>query len=297
MILLTGSSGFLGKEIIAFFQLKNQSYVSIGRSIENSIQCDLSNQIPAIPSIDMVIHAAGKAHRVPKNAEESEVFFKVNVKGTRNLLTALDHNQSLSKFVFISSVAVYGLIEGVDITEEAPLLAKDPYGKSKIEAEKLVIDWCTKRDISYYILRLPLIAGKNAPGNLGAMVKGIRSGRYLSIGKAQAKKSMILATDLAEFITTLKGPSGVYNLADGYHPSFNELEQKIATFYKKKKPFSLPAIPAKMLGLAGDILGSKFPVNSKKLKKITSTLTFNDTKAVTQLQWNPREVLKAWEIE
>lgn len=294
--LLTGANGFLGtamqKEWINSFEV-----IMLGRDKKANIICDLANQIPLVPPVDLVVHAAGKAHMLPKNAEESEDFFNVNVKGTRNLLTALEHNQSLKKFVFISSVAVYGLIEGVDITEEAPLLAKDPYGKSKIEAEKLIIDWCTERNIAYYILRLPLIAGKNAPGNLGAMVKGIRSGRYLSIGKAQAKKSMILATDLAGFITTLQGPSGVYNLADGYHPSFNELEHKIAIFYKKNPPFSLPGIAAKMLGWAGDILGSKFPVNSNKLKKITSTLTFNDTKARAQLQWKPREVLKAWEIE
>lgn len=144
---------------------------------------------------------------------------------------------------------------------------------------------------------MPLVAGKNAPGNLGAMVKDIKSGRYLSIGKARSKKSMILANDLAKFIPTIQGPLGVYNLTDGYHPSFNELEHKIAAFYNKKTPFSLPGIAAKMLGFAGDIIGAIFPVNSNKLKKITSTLTFNDARARVQLNWKPREVLKAWEIE
>lgn len=297
MILLTGSSGFLGKEIMTGFQHQNIAFTSIGRSPGNLIQCDLSNQIPVIPSIDMVVHAAGKAHIIPKSTEERNDFFRVNVQGTQNLLAALEPNQSLRKFVLISSMAVYGLVEGIDITEDAPLLATDPYGKSKIEAEKLVSSWCALRNIEYYILRLPLIAGKNPPGNLGAMIKGIQSGRYLSIGLAQAKKSMLLAADLAGFITTIHGPSGAYNLTDGYHPSFNELEHTIATFYKKKKPVSLPGIAAKMLAFAGDLIGEKFPVNSGKLKKITSTLTFDDTKARTCLQWRSREVLKTWEIE
>lgn len=295
-ILLTGANGFLGKSMQTEWESLHE-VITLGRDKYAMVACNLASQIPAVPSIDLIVHAAGKAHTVPRTDEEKEDFFKVNVQGTKNLLAALEHNQQLKKFVFISSVSVYGLVEGNDIAEDAPLLAKDPYGKSKIEAERLVSDWCIKKNIEYYILRLPLVAGKNAPGNLGAMVKGIKSGRYLSIGKARSKKSMILASDLAKFIINIHGTSGVYNLNDGYHPSFNELENKIAAFYNKKKPFSLPGIAAKILGLAGDIIGTKFPVNSNKLKKITSTLTFNDARARAQLNWKPREVLKAWEIE
>lgn len=298
MILLTGASGFLGKEMIAVFERCRLSYLTLGRSPANAIEWDLSAPYTSsLPAVDVVVHAAGKAHIVPKNAHERKDFFTINVQGTRHLLTALEQNPTLKKFIFISSVSVYGLVEGTTVTEDKPLLAADPYGKSKIEAEILISDWCKRQNIDYYILRLPLIAGKNPPGNLGAMVKGIKSGRYLSVGKARAKKSMILAGDLAEFITTIQGPPGVYNLTDGYHPSFGELENMISTFYNKKKPVALPGIAAKLLGLAGDIFGAKFPVNSNKLKKITSTLTFDDTRARMQLQWNPHEVLKAWEIE
>lgn len=295
-ILLTGANGFLGKAMQTEWKPPVE-IITADRDKNAMVICDLSYQIPVIPSIDMVVHAAGKAHINPKNAGERKDFCRVNVQGTQNLLTALEHHQSLRKFVFISSVSVYGLVEGINITEDAPLLATDPYGKSKIEAEKLVSSWCALRNIEYYILRLPLLAGKNPPGNLGAMIKGIQSGRYLSIGLAQAKKSMLLAADLAGFISTIQGPSGAYNLTDGYHPSFNELEHTIATFYKKKKPVSLPGIAAKILAYAGDMIGEKFPVNSGKLKKITSTLTFDDTRARTCLQWRSREVLKAWEIE
>lgn len=294
-ILLTGASGFLG-EVMQTEWNNDHEIITLGRSEKAMIVCDLSNQLPDIPSIEMVVHAAGKAHIFPGSAEEKDDFFRVNVQGTKNLLVALEQNQQLKKFVFISSVSVYGLVEGIDIREDSSLLATDPYGKSKIEAEKSVLDWCTKRKIDYYILRVPLIAGKNAPGNLGAMVKGIKSGRYVSIGKAKSKKSIVLADDLAKFISTIEGPSGIYNLTDGYHPSFQELEHAIADFYKKKNPVSLPGIAAKVLGLVGDMIGAKFPVNSNKLKKITSTLTFNDTKAKTYLQWKPRKVLKGWEI-
>ena len=295
-ILLTGASGFLGKTIHNAFD-NSTEIITLGRSKDAIVNCDLSNQIPILPIVETVIHAAGKAHVVPKNEEERMDFDKVNIQGTSNLLMALENNLSLKKIVFISSVAVYGLIEGTDIKEDAPLQATDAYGKSKIAAEKLIIDWCTARNINYYILRLPLIAGKNAPGNLGAMIKGIKSGKYLSIGKGAATKSIVLDKDIAEFIKTIKGVSGIYNLTDGYHPSFSELENKIAKFYNKRNPISFPFFAIKLIAVAGDIIGSKFPINSNKLNKITSTLTFNDNKARVQLHWAPQEVLKAWKIE
>ena len=299
-ILITGASGFLGNQILSAVKEK-YNVITVGRSVINHpghhLNYDFAdNKRIDLPGIGCVIHCASKVHAIPRNQQEGEEFFTINVQGTRCLLNALEE-AALKKFVFISSVAVYGLTEGKDISEQCPLLAIDPYGKSKIEAEKLIADWCIKKNIDFYILRLPLVAGQSAPGNLGAMVKGIKSGKYISIGKASAKKSIVLAKDVANFIAIISGPSGIYNLTDGYHPSFSELEYKIAKFYKKKKPLSLPIVAAKILGVAGDIIGSKFPVNSNKLKKITSTLTFNDSKARKLLKWNPRQVLDTWEIE
>jgi nucleoside-diphosphate-sugar epimerase len=295
-ILLTGASGFLGSTMLAEWGGYHEIF-SLGRDKKSAVVCDLATDISALPAVDLVIHAAGKAHLVPRTTQEKEDFFRVNVQGTINLLTALERGNAPKKMIFISTVAVYGLTQGNNVSESAPLLALDPYGKSKIEAETLVTDWCTRLNIPYYIFRLPLVAGKNAPGNLQAMVKGIRSGRYFRIGEATARKSMILASDLAILINNLTGPSGVYNLTDGYHPSFRELENKIAAYFNKKSPFALPGIAAAMLGWAGDILGRRFPLNSAKLKKITSTLTFDDSSARTCLKWQPRPVLQNWEIE
>lgn len=295
-ILITGANGFLGRFIKTSFETKG-NLICLGISQNNNIICDLSVGIPEIPGVDVVIHAAGKAHTVPRTETEKLMFFKVNVEGTQNLLKALDNSSRLKKFIFISSVSVYGLFEGKLINEQTPLNATDAYGRSKIAAEKLVAEWCAARNISCYILRLPLIAGKNAPGNLGAMIKGIKNGRYLSIGKANAYKSMVLASDVAQLISRIEGESGIYNLTDGYHPAFSELENKIATFYKMKSPLSLPLWVARIMGVIGGILGKFSPINSNKIKKITSTLTFDDTLARAQLNWNPQSVLANWDIE
>ncbi len=291
MILITGATGFLGQVILNNLNLLQVPSVSLGQSAENEIQCNLANEIPEIPEVDMVIHAAGKAHSIPKTDEEKADFFKVNVQGTENLLAGLDNNSSLKKFVFISSVAVYGITGGTEIDENNPLNATDAYGKSKIEAEQLIINWCKAKNIEYYILRLPLIAGANPPGNLGAMLKALKKGFYFSIGKADVKKSIVLASDVAALIPKLNGKSGIYNLTDGYHPTFDELEKELAKTLNIKNPLKIPQTMATLIAKIGDFMGSKSPINSQKLKKIQSTLTFSDKKAREELGWNPSPVL------
>jgi len=291
-VLLTGSSGFLGHYIKHEFEKPDYNLITLGRK-NCDIIMDLSKGVPNLPeNIDFVIHAAGKAHMVPKSEAEVLSFFETNDKGTLNLLEAIKSSQAnVKSIIFISSVAVYGMSQGVEISEDDQLLATDPYGKSKILAEIAIKKFCEEQDIQCCILRLPLIAGKNAPGNLGAMIKAITEGWYVSIGNANVKKSIVMAEDIAKLIPFLFDKSGTYNLTDGYHPTFRELEDSIAKALAKKSPVKIPQTIATVIAKAGDIIGKKFPINSLKLKKIQSELTFSDKKARKELGWKPSKVL------
>lgn len=286
--LLTGASGFLGKAILKH---SNIDFITLGRSNLSDVRCNLCNEIPNVCNIDLLIHAAGMAHFVPKTTLDKQAFFDNNVIGTKNLLKGLEKNQSLKRFVFISSVAVYGKDNGLCINEKELLLAKDPYGLSKILAEQLVIDWCNKNNVIYTILRLPLLIGENPPGNLGAMIKGIQKNYYFDIAGGQARKSMVLAEDVAKILIKASEIGGIYNLTDGYHPSFHELSKAIGNHYHNSRIFNLPFFIAKGFALVGDAIGTKFPIDSNKLRKITSDLTFDDSNARQLLGWNPNYVL------
>ena len=293
-ILLTGSSGFLGQTIKNV--LNDHEIISVGRS-HADIVVDFTKETPVLPICNIVIHAAGKAHSTPKNDIEKQYFFEVNVNGTINLLKGLEKSGLPKAFIFISSVSVYGLETGTLITEDSPLLAKDPYGKSKIEAEQLVRDWCAKNNVTCTILRLPLIAGPNPPGNLKAMINGIKKGYYFNIAGGKAKKSMVLAEDIAKFIPIVAKIGGIFNLTDRYHPDFSELSGLIARQLNKPLPFNMPFSLAKAMAIIGDIIGAKSPFNSKKLNKINLDLTFNDDKAVATFGWNPTRVLDGFKIK
>jgi nucleoside-diphosphate-sugar epimerase len=293
-ILLTGANGFLGKSIVKEI-FENHILKCLSRT-SGDYQVLLENDIPNFQQkFDLVIHAAGKAHSVPKTEAEKRKFHDVNVVGTQNLLKGLEEVGVPEQFVFISSVSVYGLETGVKINEEQPLEAKDPYGLSKIEAETLLIEWCKKHNVVCTILRLPLLVGENPPGNLGAMFRAIDKGYYFNIGGGKARKSMVLVQDVASFVTKAAAIGGTYNLTDGVHPNFYELSRAISRQKSKGMPLNLPSFLAKLMGYAGDLLGNKAPINSLKLKKITSDLTFNDTKARNVVGWKPREILEYFE--
>jgi GlcNAc-P-P-Und epimerase len=289
-ILLTGASGFLGSAIKQSLGDLNHELLTVGRDASNEIQADLRSFQGQLPHVDLVVHAAGKAHLVPKTKADEDDFFAVNLEGTRKLCAALEAHPPQA-FVFISTVAVYGLDEGDMIDEAQPLNGTAPYAKSKIEAEQFLQTWCHAKSIKLTVLRLPLIAGPNPPGNLGAMIRGIQSGRYLRIGDGGARKSVVLARDVAAIIPDAAQIGGIYNLTDGYHPSFKELEEAFAQQLGGKTIRRIPMSVARMAGWVGDVV-SIFPINSSKLRKITATLTFADRKARAHLHWRPQNVLQ-----
>ncbi|TRX13398.1 NAD-dependent epimerase/dehydratase family protein [Flavobacterium gawalongense] len=288
--LLTGANGFLGKVI--FKELGNNHKIKSLSRTSGDYQVLLENEIPNFKQkFDVVIHSAGKAHSIPRTVEEKKEFHDVNVLGTLNLLQGLEKVGIPEQFVFISSVSVYGQESGVNINEDHPLEAKDPYGLSKIEAEEILKKWCKQHNVIYTILRLPLLVGENPPGNLGAMLKAINKGYYFNIGGGKTRKSMVLAKDVAIFLPVVSSVGGIYNLTDGFHPNFYELSTAISLTKNKKMLFNLPLLLAKIIGYFGDLVGEKALVNSLKIKKITSALTFDDSKARELLGWNPEPVL------
>jgi len=294
-ILLTGASGFLGR--ILKQELKENSLTTLGRYSADII-ANLATTVPVFEkSFDLIIHAAGQAHLVPKSVHEFNLFHEVNVQGTVNLLKGLKSAGIPKYFVFISSVSVYGLESGVEITEEAPLTATDAYGKSKIAAELLISEWCALNNVTCTIFRLPLIAGPNPPGNLGFMLKGLKKGFYFNIAGGLSRKSIVLASDIAKFIIPAAKKGGTYNLTDGEHPSFKELSYYMAGKLAKSYVPNIPFLFAKPMAMLGDLIGRKAPIDSNKLKKITSSLTFSDQKARSCFGWAPTSVLKSFKLD
>ena len=295
-LLFTGASGFLGKNILPL--LKDAYEVdTIGLTDADDYKINLSAETPALSApYDVVLHAAGKAHMVPKTPDEAKIFYDVNYIGTIHLCDALEKVGFPSSIVFISTVAVYGCESGELINESHALNGSTPYADSKKMAEKYLTDWCEDRGIHLTILRPSLLAGHGAPGNLGTMVDGIRKGFYVNIAGGKVRKSVLMAEDIARLLPLVEGRSGVYNVCDSYQPTFGELADSVAQQLGKRKPFNIPYWLAWCMAKVGDLLGSKAPINSYKLGKITNSLTFSNEKAKRELGWEPMDVLTNYKI-
>lgn len=294
-LLFTGGTGFLGNNIMPILS-KEYEVTTIGITPKDMIHFNLAMEVPKLTEhYDVVLHACGKAHSIPKTEAEKKVFFDVNYQGTMNLCTALEKVGVPKSFVFISTLSVYGAKTGEMIDETHPLGGISPYAKSKIMAEEYLQEWAEKNSVILSILRPSLMIGPNAPGNLGAMVNGIKKGRYLNINHGKARKSLLMVYDIANVLPKLVDVGGVYNICDDIHPSYGELSKLMCEQLGKRAPISIPMWVAKPLAWIGDFI-PKFPFNTYLLKKLTGTCTYSNEKIKRALDWHPLNVLDNYKI-
>lgn len=284
-LLLTGASGFVGHHILPLLR-QDYTVTTCGRKVGQDVICDLTQDVPVFDhAFDVVVHAAGKAHVTPKNDQEVQAFFEVNEQGTINLCRGLERIGVPQSFIYLSSVAVYGLDEGEAVDETWPLNGRTPYAQSKIKAESYLQAWCTAHHVLLTILRPSLMVGPNPPGNLNRMIKGIRQGRYLNIAGGRARKSMLMVEDIARIIPLVENLGGIYNLCDDEHPSFKALSELISRQLRRKTPLNIPYWLARC-----------FLFNSHLFLKMTQSLTFSNQKAKATLGWCPTDVLTHFRI-
>ena len=295
-LLFTGGTGFLGKNTCPILDGMYE-VTTCGISTDAMLKANLAKEVPTLDQhYDIVLHACGKAHVIPKSEAEKQAFFDVNYQGTVNLCSALESVGVPRALIFISTVAVYGCEFGKLITEDHPLNGDTPYAKSKIMAEEYLIRWCQKNNVILGILRPSLLAGKNAPGNLGAMVNGIRKGFYMNIAGGKVVKSILMAEDIARLLPLIVEKGGIYNVCDTRQPSFGQISEQVAKQLGKGKPLNIPYWVAWCMAKVGDCLGTKAPINSYKLDKMTKDLTFSNEKARKELGWEPLDVLSHYQI-
>ena len=77
-LLFTGGTGFLGKNVMPLLK-KDYQVITCGITPEDMINANLAKNAPELPEqYDVVLHAAGKAHVVPKTEEEKQLFYVIN---------------------------------------------------------------------------------------------------------------------------------------------------------------------------------------------------------------------------
>ena len=167
--------------------------------------------------LDAVVHAAAEASVVRSVADPAHSE-RVNVRGTANVLD-LARRSGARRFVFFSTGgAIYGET-ALCATEEAPLQPISPYGRHKLEGEKLV----RASRLSHAILRPANIYGPRQRGDLEGGVVAIflqrwRDGRKLVVfGDGSAQRDYVYVKDVARAVVAAldRDGSGTWNVGTG----------------------------------------------------------------------------------
>ncbi len=164
-ILITGASGFIGKNLISNFH-KNNSNLKIlyrnkihkdflekfGNTYFGDLK-DISTLNGLLEDVEIIIHLAGSIR-----GNSFKDFYEGNVKTTENLINLIKSSKNkVKKFVYISSYSAMGPNKSEELlTEEDEPFPISDYGKSKLEAENLVK---SESPVPFTILRLPGVYG------------------------------------------------------------------------------------------------------------------------------------------
>ena len=267
MIFITGSSGFVGQNLIKKFNSDYKFYLF------------KRNQQIIIPKFcHTVIHLAGKAHDLRK-IQNSDDYYESNYFFTKKIFDAF-LNSNAECFIFLSSVkAIADKISGY-LSEEIPPNPKTHYGKSKLLAENYIFSKSTLSTKRIYVLRPSMIYGSGNKGNLNVLYNLISKGVPWPLGQYNNKRSYCSIKNLNfiihELIKSKNISSGAYNICDDNYLSTNEIIDLINE--SKNRRSIILKVPKKIISILakfGDIL--PIPLNSERLEKLTdSYLVSND---------------------
>ena len=245
--LVTGATGFIGRRLVAELVRRGARVACLVRSTSNIEPLsklpvrfitagfgDEAGLSAAVQGRDFIFHLAGVVQAVDERA-----FEEVNVEGTRHLVRAcLEHSPALKRFVFVSSIAAAGPGPSEEpATESAEPRPVSAYGRSKLAAERVVLDAAATLPVT--IIRPPNVLG---PGSkeLEAAVKLVRRRLLPSFGDDRPRTSLIDVDDLVEaLILAAESPAGagrVYFVTDGRAYAWNEITRCIAEELGVKGP-------------------------------------------------------------
>lgn len=298
-VLVTGASGFLGRQVCAALEFAPDKHLRA--CIRKGRVEDLSTyfEIPTIDSEtvwdealraqDVVVHTAARTNVIKdEGAGSLAEYKKVNVDGTLNLARQAALN-GVKRFIFISSIKVNGehSLVGRPFAARDKPLPKSNYAISKYESELGLLKLAAETEMEVVIIRSPLIYGPGVKGNFSYLVNLVKRRVPLPFGLIKNKRSMIALDNLVDFILLIvdrarspRAANQVFLLSDEEDVSTPSMIQLVAAAYGVHARL-LPA-PVFLMQLAGRLLGKPYLSAS-----LFGDLQVDSSEARELLGWKP----------
>lgn len=307
-ILITGGTGFIGSQLALSSLEKGHSVkvlgqknteaesqnmkliqdkgadVVLGSVTEKGVVSDI------LKEIDIVFHLAAAQHEM--NVPDKR-YWDVNVEGTKNMLEA-SVNTRVKRFVHGSTIGVYGSALEGNIDENSTLKPNNIYGRTKLEAEKMVLSFQDKLPVS--IIRISETYG---PGDrrLLKLFKAIKKKVFFVIGNGCNIHHLIYIDDLIDglFIAaTLEAANGkTFVLAGKESVTTTEMVEIIARQLNTKvpgfrAPLSLFLLVATILEVTLRPLGIQPPLHRRRMDFFRKSFSFSQEASFRTLRFIPK---------
>lgn len=240
-ILITGSEGFVGQNLVKGLSQNHTIYTSDqldSSNHENYTKCDITNYDSVekvVKNIDTVIHLT--AHSLVSSLDGSITNGKVNIIGLLNLLECCKKN-SVSKVIFTSASSLIGEPKSFHVDENHPPKPKTAYGITKLTSEHYLRLYNELYNIDYTVFRFFNIYGpfqKN--GLIPSIFNKIKNNESITIfGKGDQVRDYVYIEDIIPFFEQAAssdvGKNKVLNLGTGNGTTILEIVQYISKILK-----------------------------------------------------------------
>lgn len=244
---------------------------------------DVSDLRRAFEGQDAVIHLAGLAH-----ARLAAQAFDVNVRAAEAVARAAVEAR-VRRIVFVSSIGVNGSStrEG-PFSEVSPPAPAEPYARSKLGAEDVMLRIRAATSTQLVIVRPPLVHGPHAPGNFGSLWRAVARGVPLPLGRVHNRRSLVGVDNLADMLALCTehpaAPGELFLVSDDEDVSTAELIRRIADAQGRRP--RIMDVPIPLVRAAAALVG-RGPV----IDRLGWSLQVDSSKVRTVLGWRPRFTL------
>lgn len=256
-VLVTGATGFFGGAIFRHLEMAGHDVVGASRSpdgLYGTISLDVADrnacrEVMKSGCFDAVVHAAALAHVRPSSVDQIKCR-EINAMGAGNVAQAA-RDFGVKRYVFISSVMVYGDFDLPDVVDETtPLLSTDIYGLAKIQGENASLSVAGEMEVS--ILRMASMYSDDWLFNVRKRVIPPMIGRwvYFSLDGLAPRYSLCSGRlGVAAVARVLDGSltSGIYNVADDHVYSQDEIRHAVMRVEGIRPVITVPIILPNML--------------------------------------------------
>lgn len=294
-VLVTGASGFIGRRVCGYLNDNGFDVVPTVRVTSSDAQTPVGNidqrtdwSAAMSTKPEVIIHLAGRAH-MDIDTEESDVLQKyrsVNLEGTLNLALQAAAN-SVRRFIFLSSIKVYG----DESPSDRPFSVNDfpeptdPYGLTKYEAEKALIEVARRTNMETVIVRSPLVYGPGVKANFASMMRWLVRRVPLPLSAITFNKRSLIAVDNLVDLLVLstqhpRAANRTLLVSDDEDLSTVELLQRLGAALEC--PARLFYMPTRILKIGAHCMGK-----SEIYRRLCGSLQLDISETKQLLDWTP----------